>query len=429
MQSQGNTSSQPSIDSLSAGDSLLCSDSEQAEDESDVFLTAGSPVIIGGVGGAKANGDGGSESPGSQWTCDGSTDKEEEEELNKSEKGGKAACIRLDQTDPSKQNPKSQGDLLFAQKCAELQGFVRPLLELLNGLKRGRFDQGLTTFQQSVAMDRIQRIVGVLQKPHSGEKYMNTLLQVEVMLKIWFPQIQTQSVSAGSSFAASPARSPQETPPVTPPHKYWDQSHIPVKKRRLSWTGTDSPTPSPVLFKCSRISVEEKKVNQECDERKSPLSSSLAPDANPDSPMAGKDQLNGDIKRKDSDREELGKQLKYKAGQNSEPSLTWVHVAPILSPRKPCASHEGTTVGGNNENKPVNAVLLPPRRRGQPATQDRSVTSSSVAKHPKHLKKPSQPVTGQQSGSDTAETCQGQSAAPQVTLTPLPEVCPTPLKT
>lgn len=201
------------------------------------------------------------------------------------------------------------------------------------------------------------------------------------------------------------------------------------QKRRLSWTGTDSPTPSPVLFKCSRISVEEKKVNQECDERKSPLSSSLAPDVNPDSPMAGKDQLNGDTKGKDSDRGELGKQLKYKAGQNSEPSLTWVHVAPILSPRKPCASHEGTTVGGNNENKPVNAVLLPPRRRGQPATQDRSVTSSSVTKHPKHLKKPSQPVTGQQSGSDTAETCQGQSAAPQVTLTPLPEVCPTPLKT
>lgn len=27
-------------------------------------------------------------------------------------------------------------------QCAELQGFVRPLLELLNGLKRGRFDRG-----------------------------------------------------------------------------------------------------------------------------------------------------------------------------------------------------------------------------------------------------------------------------------------------
>nr|XP_015224288.1 PREDICTED: U4/U6 small nuclear ribonucleoprotein Prp3 [Lepisosteus oculatus] len=37
---------------------------------------------------------------------------------------------------------RTEGDLLFAQKCAELQGFVRPLLELLNGLKRGRYDRG-----------------------------------------------------------------------------------------------------------------------------------------------------------------------------------------------------------------------------------------------------------------------------------------------
>ncbi|KAK5862237.1 hypothetical protein PBY51_017654 [Eleginops maclovinus] len=428
MQSQGSTSSQPSIDSLSSVDSFLCSDSEQAEDDSDVFLTGGSPVIIGGVGGAKAIGDRGSESPGSQWTCDGSTDKEEEEELYRSEKGSKAALIRLDQTDPSKQNPKSQGDLLFAQKCAELQGFVRPLLELLNGLKRGRFDQGLSSFQQSVAMDRIQRIVGVLQKPHSGEKYLNTLLQVEVMLKLWFPQIHSQPVSTGSSVAASPACSPQDNSPVTPPHKHRDQSHIPVKKRRLSWTGTDSPTPSPVLFKCSRISAEEKKVNQECDERNSPLSPSLAPDANQNSSVVCKDHLNGDTMEKDCDREELGQQSKYKTGQNSEPSLTWVHVAPILSPPKPCISHEGTTVGGNNKKQTVNAIL-PPRRRGRSATQDGSITSSSVAKHPKNLKKPSQPVTGPQSESDTAETCQGPSVAPQDKLTPLPEVCPTPLKT
>lgn len=31
---------------------------------------------------------------------------------------------------------------LFFRQCAELQGFVRPLLELLNGLKTGRFDRG-----------------------------------------------------------------------------------------------------------------------------------------------------------------------------------------------------------------------------------------------------------------------------------------------
>lgn len=119
MQSQGSTSSQPSFDSLSSSDSLLFSDSEQAEDDTDVFLTdSSSSVIISGVSRAAAPGEGGSESPGSQWTCDGFTDKEEEEESYRSDRGGKAASISLDETDPTKQAPKSQGDLLFAQKVS-----------------------------------------------------------------------------------------------------------------------------------------------------------------------------------------------------------------------------------------------------------------------------------------------------------------------
>lgn len=122
MQSQGSTSSQPSFDSLSSSDSLLFSDSEQAEDDTDVFLTDGSSsVIISGAGGAAADGDGGSESPGSQWTCDGFTDKEEEEELYRSERGGKA-----DETDLTSRIPKSQGDLLFAQKVRGLSGLEGP---------------------------------------------------------------------------------------------------------------------------------------------------------------------------------------------------------------------------------------------------------------------------------------------------------------
>lgn len=183
MQSQGSTSSQPSFDSLSSSDSLLLSDSEQAEDDTDVFLTDGSSsVIIGSTGGSASGGDVGSESPGSQWMCDGFTDKEEDEESYRLENGSgsKPARIGLEETNHS--SPKSEGDLLFAQKvetnsvmiqkmkkeaqytdvdssaqpelccnlssslllcqCAELQGFVRPLLELLNGLKRGRFDRG-----------------------------------------------------------------------------------------------------------------------------------------------------------------------------------------------------------------------------------------------------------------------------------------------
>ncbi|ERE89884.1 circadian-associated transcriptional repressor isoform X1 [Cricetulus griseus] len=93
----------------------------------------------------------------------------------------------------------TEGDLLFAQKCEELQGFIRPLTDLLNGLKMGRFDRGLSSFQQSVAMDRIQRIVGVLRKPQMGERYLGTLLQVEGMLKTWFPRIAAQKSSLGGS--------------------------------------------------------------------------------------------------------------------------------------------------------------------------------------------------------------------------------------
>ncbi|XP_077320294.1 circadian-associated transcriptional repressor [Lithobates pipiens] len=95
--------------------------------------------------------------------------------------------------------PISDGDRIFAEKCQELQGFIRPLTELLNGLKRGRYDRGLSSFQQSVAMDRIQRIVGVLQKPEMGERYLSTLLQVEMMLKIWFPGVSSSSSSSSTS--------------------------------------------------------------------------------------------------------------------------------------------------------------------------------------------------------------------------------------
>ncbi|XP_054477773.1 uncharacterized protein LOC129109681 [Anoplopoma fimbria] len=432
MQSQGSTSSQPSFDSMSSSDSLLLSDSEQAEDDTDVFLTdSSSSVIIRGVVGAKANGDRGSESPGSQWLCDDFTDKEEEESY-KSEGGKKATRISLDENGPASQIPKSQGDLLFAQKCAELQGFVRPLLELLNGLKRGRFDRGLSSFQQSVAMDRIQRIVGVLQRPNSGEKYLNTLLQVEVMLKLWFPQIHSQAVSAASSVTASPAHPLHNTSSSTPPHKHRDQSHIPVKKRRLSWTGTDSPTPSPVLLKCPRIIAEEKRVKMDRHEKDVPPSPSLAPDANQDSSdVTGNNQLNEDTKGKDSDSEEPSKQSNYKAGQSSEPSLTWVHVAPILSPRKACPSHESTTMPSFiNENQPVTAVL-PLKRRGSPATQDSSVTSTTHKKNHKNLNEPigcqSPPLTGQQSEGENTETCKGQNQDPQVPVEPLPEVSPAPL--
>ncbi|XP_061572900.1 uncharacterized protein LOC133432766 isoform X2 [Cololabis saira] len=421
MQSQGSTSTQPSFDSMSSSDSVLFSDSEQAEDDTDVFLTdSSSSVSMGGAGQVATKTDARSERPRSLWTCGGFTDKEEEEPY-RSERGSKEAHLGLAETDPMKPAPKSKGDILFAQKCAELQGFVRPLLELLNGLKKGRFDHGLSSFQQSVAMDRIQRIVGVLQRPNCGEKYMNTLLQVEGMLKLWFPQIHNRAACAASSIATSPTHSFQDTSVSTPPHKHRDQLHIPVKKRRLSWTGTDSPTPSPVLIKCPRISAEDGTMKPEQDTgHRPPSSPSLANQHSPD--VAANGHLNDDKKGKDSENGEPGKLSKYNAGQSSEPSLTWVHVAPILSPRKACLSHEGTTIVAHIEN------VLPLSIRGSPAMQDSSISSTTPSKHPNNQKMPvqcqSQPVPVQQNETEIADTHQGESQPSAVTLKPLSGVCP-----
>ncbi|XP_054038975.1 circadian-associated transcriptional repressor [Rissa tridactyla] len=111
----------------------------------------------------------------------------------------------------------SDGDRLFAQKCQELRGFIRPLAELLQGLKQGRYDKGLSSFQQSVAMDRIQRIIGVLQKPQMGARYLGTLLQVEGMLRVWFPHVAPkppQDPSPPPAAATAPLR---RRPPAGPP--------------------------------------------------------------------------------------------------------------------------------------------------------------------------------------------------------------------
>ncbi|KAM6039570.1 circadian-associated transcriptional repressor [Chlamydotis macqueenii] len=111
--------------------------------------------------------------------------------------------------------PPSDGDRLFAQKCQELRGFIRPLAELLEGLKRGRYERGLSSFQQSVAMDRIQRIIGVLQKPEMGARYLGTLLQVEGMLRVWFPHVTPKPAQ---DHPAPAAGAPQRRrPPAGPP--------------------------------------------------------------------------------------------------------------------------------------------------------------------------------------------------------------------
>ncbi|CAF98330.1 unnamed protein product, partial [Tetraodon nigroviridis] len=80
----------------------------------------------------------------------------------------------------------------FHFQCMELQCYIHPLSSILNGLRSGRYRERLSSFQESVAMDRIQRIMGVLQNPCLGEKYVSIILKMEEMLKSWFPNVKLQ---------------------------------------------------------------------------------------------------------------------------------------------------------------------------------------------------------------------------------------------
>ncbi|XP_061577788.1 circadian-associated transcriptional repressor [Cololabis saira] len=90
----------------------------------------------------------------------------------------------------------SEKDRIFSSKCLELQCYIHPLSSILHGLRSGRYKQRLSSFQESVAMDRIQRIMGVLQNPFMGEKYIDIILKMEEMLKSWFPNVKLQEQPA-----------------------------------------------------------------------------------------------------------------------------------------------------------------------------------------------------------------------------------------
>ncbi|KAK1880959.1 Circadian-associated transcriptional repressor [Dissostichus eleginoides] len=200
MNSLGSSSKWPSYDSLSSNSSMLFSESEQTDDEADVF----------------SEGEGDSR---------GNKSLSGDERITRCpEKTKHPVSSPADATLGS--SPATPGDLAFAQKVRDLRRFICPLVELLHGLKTGRFDKGLSSFQQSVAIDRLQRILGILQRPEMGEKYLQNLLQIEMMLKIWFPRVEFQSKVI-----------PSHTPtPTFRPHWRQNQLHMPVKKRKLSWS-------------------------------------------------------------------------------------------------------------------------------------------------------------------------------------------------
>lgn len=225
MNSLGNSSKWPSYDSLPSTPSFLHSETEQTEDEAETFSEGEGDSGIGKLPSANE----GISLSGSYIGLPPHTSRlrlrsqcDRSEKCSDKTKPPGSAPSPEDHTLSSSVTP---GDIAFAQKCADLHRFIHPLLELLHGLKTGRFDRGLTSFQQSVAMDRLQRILGILQKPEMGEKYLQNLLQIEMLLKMWFPR---------EAFTSTNTPNKTTTPRVA---AHWSQNqlHIPVKKRKLSW--------------------------------------------------------------------------------------------------------------------------------------------------------------------------------------------------
>ncbi|XP_034385665.1 circadian-associated transcriptional repressor-like [Cyclopterus lumpus] len=78
---------------------------------------------------------------------------------------------------------------LFSQKSGDLQLYLQPLSSILRALRSGRYSDRLSSFQESVAVDRIQRIMGVLENPLTSGRFLGTILKIEAMLQSWFPHI------------------------------------------------------------------------------------------------------------------------------------------------------------------------------------------------------------------------------------------------
>nr|ACO09817.1 C1orf51 [Osmerus mordax] len=380
MHSLGSSSKWPSYDSLPSTSSFLLSESDLTEDEADVFSSEGEGESVG----SKA-----SVGEGVHRLRLAFVDQDRFRA-----ESSQAECRPHKATFPPQESPArntmlgkgatSQGDLAFTKKCTELQHYIRPLVELLNGLKTGRFQRGLSSFQQSVAMDRLQRILGILQKPDMGEKYLRTLLQVEMMLKVWFPQVIREPL----------VHSTQNLRSSLPPRWHQNQLHIPVKKRKLSWLDSDFTSESPPH--CKRLQPSDPHLAV-------PLREPATYASQPRDPRKPSEPRRADI-----GKESGGRTLEHDSCD-----------ARRLS--HPCRRREK---GGGK------LVISPPSPCGSPATQDSCVSSTiAVADSPqiplpvgKLPKCCSAPGTAQAEGGPAAMTSQevwGGSPSRSASLKPL----------
>ncbi|XP_051234417.1 circadian-associated transcriptional repressor-like [Dicentrarchus labrax] len=183
---------------------------------------------------------------------------------------------------------------LFFHKCTELQCYIQPLSAILRGLRSGRYSERLSSFQESVAMDRIQRIMGVLQNPNMGGRFLSIILKIEEMLQSWFPNIKP--TDDGSPPKKQKHPSSASSPPPPPASSLLCSSDVEpavaasYSSTHLKWLHTSaicslktpestlsrpaaaaaaasSPSASPLPARCSQEATQDNAVSSSTDRR------------------------------------------------------------------------------------------------------------------------------------------------------------------
>ncbi|GAA6222954.1 circadian-associated transcriptional repressor-like [Lates japonicus] len=177
-----------------------------------------------------------------------------------------------------KPQPDTENEL-FLHKCTELQCYIQPLSSILRGLRSGRYSERLSSFQESVAMDRIQRILGVLQNPLMGGRFLNIILKIEEMLQSWFPHIKPDLPQTDSSTPAKKQKQHHSRASPPPPslcssdveptashfssHLKW--LHIGSLKTPESTFGQPAASASPAPSRCSQEVTQDNAVSSSTD--------------------------------------------------------------------------------------------------------------------------------------------------------------------
>ncbi|XP_034722415.1 circadian-associated transcriptional repressor-like isoform X2 [Etheostoma cragini] len=171
-----------------------------------------------------------------------------------------------------KTQPDTENQLIL-QKCVELRCYVQPLSAILRGLRAGRYSERLSSFQESVAMDRIQRIMGVLQNPNTGGRFLSIILKIEEMLQSWFPHIRPVQTQTDDCAPAKKQRLHASPPPSSDslPHlKCLHASSICSLKTPESSLGQTTAPASRLPARCSQEVTQDNTVSSSTDSHSGP---------------------------------------------------------------------------------------------------------------------------------------------------------------